>query len=93
MNEINSSIAQRSSIVNKILLFKQHRLYNHCIPMRKSGIINCGKVDINMILNKLSVKGLRSLRNVSIKLDKFGIIIGKNDIGKSSILRAIDIFL
>jgi putative ATP-dependent endonuclease of OLD family len=46
-----------------------------------------------MLLNRLSVKGLRSLRDVSIKLDKFGIIIGKNDIGKSSILRAIDIFL
>jgi predicted ATP-dependent endonuclease of OLD family len=46
-----------------------------------------------LIIQKLNVKGLKSLKDVSLRFDDFSIIIGKNDIGKSSSLRALDIFL
>ncbi|MED4971299.1 ATP-dependent nuclease [Parageobacillus toebii] len=46
-----------------------------------------------MLIDKLVVKGLKSLKDVTFRFDKFSIIIGKNDIGKSSTLRALDIFL
>jgi putative ATP-dependent endonuclease of the OLD family len=46
-----------------------------------------------LLVQKLSVMGLKSLKDVSFKFEKFSIVIGKNDIGKSSTLRALDIFL
>ncbi len=46
-----------------------------------------------MFIDKLVVKGLKCLKNVRFRFDKFSIIIGKNDIGKSTSLRALDIFL
>lgn len=46
-----------------------------------------------MFIDKLVVKGLKCLKDVRLRYDKFSIIIGKNDIGKSTSLRALDIFL
>ncbi|MBA4603809.1 ATP-dependent nuclease [Thermoactinomyces mirandus] len=46
-----------------------------------------------MFIDKLVVKGLKCLKHVRFRFDKFSIIIGKNDIGKSTSLRALDIFL
>ncbi|MGA8942535.1 MAG: AAA family ATPase [Thermoactinomyces sp.] len=46
-----------------------------------------------MFIDKLVVKGLKCLKDVRFRFDKFSIIIGKNDIGKSTSLRALDIFL
>ncbi|WP_169083265.1 ATP-dependent nuclease [Paenibacillus sp. PL91] len=46
-----------------------------------------------MLITKLTVKGLRSLTSVSLRFEEFSVIVGKNDIGKSSTLRALDIFL
>jgi putative ATP-dependent endonuclease of OLD family len=46
-----------------------------------------------LLLQKISIKGFKSLKDVTLRFDSFSIIIGKNDIGKSSALRAINIFL
>lgn len=46
-----------------------------------------------MKIKKLKLKNFRSYRDeVSIKFDSFTAFVGKNDIGKSTILEALDIF-
>lgn len=46
-----------------------------------------------MILKKLILKNFRGYSNIEIEFDnKLNVIIGKNDIGKSTILEALEIF-
>lgn len=45
-----------------------------------------------MKLTKLILKNFRSYRNIELKIDDLTTLIGKNDIGKSTILEALDIF-
>lgn len=46
-----------------------------------------------MKISKLELKNFRGYNNVSVDFDKnFNVIIGKNDIGKSTILEALEIF-
>lgn len=48
---------------------------------------------INMRLNKLKIKNFRGYKDeVSIDIDDLTVFVGKNDIGKSTILEALDIF-
>lgn len=44
-----------------------------------------------MRINHVSIKGFRSLGNVSVRISKYSSLIGKNDGGKSSFLHALDI--
>lgn len=46
-----------------------------------------------MKLSSITVRNFRAIREANIPLDKYSIIIGKNDVGKSSLLEAIRIFL
>lgn len=46
-----------------------------------------------MILKKLTLKNFRGYSNIEVTFDEnFNVIIGKNDIGKSTILEALEIF-
>ncbi|MDF5490745.1 AAA family ATPase, partial [Vibrio parahaemolyticus] len=46
-----------------------------------------------MKITKLTLKNFRGYRDVSVDFDEnFNVIIGKNDIGKSTILEALEIF-
>jgi len=46
-----------------------------------------------MILKKLKLKNFRGYSNIEVTFDEnFNVIIGKNDIGKSTILEALEIF-
>lgn len=46
-----------------------------------------------MKISKLELTNFRGYRNVSVEFDEnFNVIIGKNDIGKSTILEALEIF-
>ena len=45
-----------------------------------------------MILSSLQIKNLRGIEDVSINLKDFTTLIGQNNSGKSSILRAIQLF-
>ena len=47
-----------------------------------------------MKIKKLILKNFRAYQDISIDLDSnLNVIIGKNDVGKSTILEAMDIFL
>ena len=47
-----------------------------------------------MKLKSLTLKNFRSYKDVKIPFDKsMNVIIGQNDVGKSTILEALDIFL
>lgn len=47
-----------------------------------------------MILKELKLKNFRAYKNITIPFNKgINVIIGRNDVGKSTILEAIDIFL
>jgi predicted ATP-dependent endonuclease of OLD family len=44
-------------------------------------------------ISKLELTNFRGYRNVSVEFDEnFNVIIGKNDVGKSTILEALEIF-
>ena len=46
-----------------------------------------------MKISKLELKNFRGYRDVSVAFDEnFNVIIGRNDIGKSTILEALEIF-
>ena len=45
-----------------------------------------------MKISKIKLKNFRSYRSVEVALDDFTAFIGRNDIGKSTILEALDIF-
>ena len=45
-----------------------------------------------MRIRKLEIKDYRNLKNVTIEFGNFTILIGKNDAGKSNILKALDLF-
>lgn len=46
-----------------------------------------------IIISKIKIEYYRSLKNVSIKnLNHLNIFSGKNDIGKSNVLKALDTF-
>lgn len=46
-----------------------------------------------MILKKLKLHNFRGYKNIEVKFDdNFSVIIGKNDVGKSTILEALEIF-
>lgn len=47
-----------------------------------------------MIISKLYIKNFRGYKEQTIYLhDNLNVIIGKNDVGKSTILEALEIFL
>lgn len=45
-----------------------------------------------MIINKIEINNFRSIKNVSLNCDNLTVIIGRNGAGKSSILKAIEVF-
>lgn len=45
-----------------------------------------------MKIKKLEIKNYRNIRSASIDFENLTIFIGKNDVGKSNILKAIDLF-
>ena len=45
-----------------------------------------------MRLKKLRLKNFRSYRDVEFDFDNLNVIIGKNDVGKSTVLDALNIF-
>lgn len=45
-----------------------------------------------MKISRIKLKNFRSYRSVEVVLDDFTAFIGRNDIGKSTILEALDIF-
>lgn len=46
-----------------------------------------------MILKSLEIKGFRQLENVKVLFDQATFLIGENNVGKSSILKALELFL
>lgn len=46
-----------------------------------------------MLLNKIEIENFRSIKNLTLKLHKKTVFVGKNNTGKSNILRAIDLVL
>ena len=47
-----------------------------------------------MKISQLKIKKFRSIDNeITAKLQDYNCIVGKNDVGKSTILKAIDLFL
>ncbi len=45
-----------------------------------------------MLIEKLTIEGYRSIRNVEITFDRMTSIIGANNSGKSTVLQAINLF-
>ena len=45
-----------------------------------------------MILKEVEISGYKQIKNAKIKMDKFNVLVGKNGTGKSSVLRALDLF-
>lgn len=45
-----------------------------------------------MRLKKIEIKNYRSIKEASIELDSINFFVGKNDAGKSNILKALDLF-
>lgn len=45
-----------------------------------------------MIINKIEINNFRSIKNISLNCDNLTVIIGRNGAGKSSILKAIEVF-
>ena len=41
---------------------------------------------------RIEIKNFRSIRNLSISPAEFSVFVGKNDCGKSNILRALNLF-
>ncbi len=47
-----------------------------------------------MKIGQLKIKNFRNIGNeITVKLQDYNCIVGKNDVGKSTILKAIDLFL
>src|SRR5262249_16183938 len=44
------------------------------------------------MISKVSIRNFRSLRDVSIDLERFTVFVGPNASGKSSILQGLDVF-
>lgn len=45
-----------------------------------------------MIIKEIQIKNFRSIRNITIPAQKFNVFVGLNDVGKSNILRALNLF-
>ena len=51
-------------------------------------------MDLNMRLVSVSLKNFRSYKEpIEIEVQELTCLIGKNDVGKSTILEALDVFL
>jgi predicted ATP-dependent endonuclease of OLD family len=47
---------------------------------------------VSILINKIEIKNFRSIRHLNFEPGELGILVGKNDSGKSNILRAINLF-
>ena len=45
-----------------------------------------------MVIREIQIKNFRSIRNMTISARKHNVIVGLNDVGKSNILRALNLF-
>lgn len=46
-----------------------------------------------VVLKRIHIKNFRSIVDATIELDDFNFFVGKNDSGKSNVLKAINLFL
>lgn len=49
-------------------------------------------MDKRIIIKTIRIKNFRSIRNLSISLSKMNIFVGLNDVGKSNVLKALNLF-
>ena len=45
-----------------------------------------------MVIKEIQIKNFRSIRNMTISAKRLNVIVGLNDVGKSNILRALNLF-
>lgn len=45
-----------------------------------------------MVIKEIQIKNFRSIRNITISVKRLNVIVGLNDVGKSNILRALNLF-
>lgn len=45
-----------------------------------------------VVLKRIHIKNFRSIVDATIELDDFNFFVGKNDSGKSNVLKAINLF-
>ena len=45
-----------------------------------------------MVIKEIQIRNFRSIRNMTISAKRFNVIVGLNDVGKSNILRALNLF-
>lgn len=48
--------------------------------------------DKRIKISSIQIKNFRSIRNVLIKATEFNILVGTNDVGKSNVLKALNLF-
>ena len=49
-------------------------------------------MDNRIIIRSIQIKNFRSIRNITISLSKMNIFVGLNDVGKSNVLKALNLF-
>ena len=47
---------------------------------------------MNFPIQKIQIRSFRSIQSLTVRPDRLAILVGKNDTGKSNILRALDLF-
>ena len=45
-----------------------------------------------VVLKRIHIKNFRSISDATIDLDDFNFFVGKNDSGKSNVLKAVNLF-